>query len=357
MWKRLRGALKGGSKGRGAPSAPLPPSAAPFPPSAAASTALPVAEARAGPPSAEPDYTAWWIPKGETVTEAPQPKIPRKGGDPALYDRLAETLSGDDLKLPAFPPVAQRAIALLQREDMDFAGLADLVGRDQALAAGILRLVNSPAYRGVTDIVRLDLALARLGRRTVRGTLMGTAMRSLTGRTEGIMRMYADELWFRSLASAIVLEEAAPKYRLSADDGFVVGLLHDIGMAAILRVARDEEIRSRREVPRPVFELLSRDLHETVGARLAEQWGLPQPLPSVAGDHHRNPSPDDPHLNWRLLVQLADVTCAMSGYSPYVPYDFFEVPCVQRLGLRDTAATRRLLGSMREKIVDSAEWL
>ena len=48
--------------------------------------------------------------------------------------------------LPTLPAVAVRVLELCQRENLDLSEIAKLVGHDPALAAKMLKTVNSPAF-------------------------------------------------------------------------------------------------------------------------------------------------------------------------------------------------------------------
>jgi hypothetical protein len=103
-----------------------------------------------------------------------------------------------------------------------------------------------------------------------------------------------------------------------------------------------------------VFDRLSYEWHERLGSRLAEAWRLPEPLPTIIGDHHSEPPDGVPHAGQRLLVQFADVACGLLGHGKYVPYDFFRMSCVRRLGIQDTPETCRWLVGLPALIAERA---
>jgi len=305
-----------------------------------------VAVADPGPastPTWVPDRPPWWVPRGEPLLTPPA-----AGGDdqlptPELLARFEEAAADPDRELPQLPQVAQQLLVLLRGEDADLRQAADIAARDPALAADVLRLVNSVAYRGVDEIRRLDLALARLGRRAARALVLTSSMKAVAIRTGGARYSLGEELWQCSVASGVVAGSLSGRHGLPEDDAFLVGLLHDIGMLAVLKIVHGHQVTNGEKVPRPVFDALCQQWHETLGRRMATAWNLPDPLPEVIGDHHRDPFEADRCRDYRLLVRLADVVCAMLEYAPYVPYDFFNLPCVRRLGLEDAEDARALL--------------
>jgi HD-like signal output (HDOD) protein len=292
---------------------------------------------------------AWWVPRGTPVLSAPLPLID-KPLDRDLRDHLVRMLDKQDLELPRPPEIVNRALDALRDDNSNYEMLAELIGRDPVLTAGILRVANSVRYRGIREIKQLDLALSRLGRRTLRSIILGVALQGLTIRVGGPERTVGEEIWRRSLVAASMLREFSQRFSLSPEEGFLAGLLHDIGMLAVLKVVHEYQQLHGRHVSRAVFEHVAAEWHEHIGLRLSEAWNLPSPLPELIGNHHRPPAEDDPLRVQRLLLQLADVACAMLGYAPYVPYDFFNLDCVRRLGLKDDAATRALLTSIREQL-------
>ena len=298
----------------------------------------------------ESELTGWWTPDGETTVVAPPLTGDERLVDRDLHDHLVRVLDDPDLALPRLPQIAQRALIMLHDPGVDFGRLAELIEQDPAVAAEVLRIANSVAYRGIAEVARLDLAFARLGSRTLRSIILALSTKGLMIQTGAAERSRGEELWQRALVSGIVLEQFSDSARLSRDEAFMLGLLHDIGMLAVLRVLHDYERTGGRRVPRPLFDRLCGEWHEHIGLRLADAWNLPKPLPDIIGNHHRDLRDDDPLLYTRSLVQFADVVCAMLEYAPYVPYDFFALPCVRRIGLQNDTATCRKLAVLPELI-------
>ena len=103
---------------------------------------------------------AWWLPKGELVTTTQRSSFRQTEMDGNLYEALVAVLRDPALELPRMSHVAQRGLQLLSNVDVDFGRLARIFATDPAIAAEILKVANSPLYRGVREINRLDLAIA-----------------------------------------------------------------------------------------------------------------------------------------------------------------------------------------------------
>ena len=64
------------------------------------------------------------------------------------------------LELPVLPAVAIEVLASSVDEQADAKRLAQLIQQDQSLASHVLRVVNAPVFRGTTEIVALQQAIA-----------------------------------------------------------------------------------------------------------------------------------------------------------------------------------------------------
>lgn len=295
--------------------------------------------------------TGWWTPQGEPVLEPPGAAGRMASIRDDLYQVLTAVLRDPDVDLPKLPQVANQALSMLSGESCDFRKLSSVISRDPALCAQVLRVANSVAYRGIKEIVQLEPAFVRMGVRGVRALLLTANVRGLAIRTVG-ERTLGQEIWRRSIASGVIVSSLARRFRLSEDDAFLVGLLHDIGDFALVRIVYDHQKAHGRGITRPVFDALSAQWHEHLGLRLADAWNLPDPLPQLIGQHHGAPLDTEPERTFQWLIQLSDAACAMMRYSPYVPYDFFNLMCVRELGLRNNAPTRALLAELPGRIDD-----
>jgi len=80
-----------------------------------------------------------------------------------LEQALVQKLDRGDIELPLLPQVASQVMALAADTTADAAKLSSLIHQDQALAAHVLRIANSPAYMPRSPVVSLQHAV------TIRG--------------------------------------------------------------------------------------------------------------------------------------------------------------------------------------------
>lgn len=278
---------------------------------------------------------SWWY-----AEEASAVSPARDALDRDLHDHLVHTLNDPDRELPRLPAVAQRALLMLNDREVNFQRLARVIEQDPAVSAEVLRVANSVAYRGIREVTRLDLAFGRLGHRTLQSMIMAMTVKGLAIAPGGAVRTLGEELWRRSLASGVVLGRMARHFRLDENEAFLTGLLHDIGLLALLRAVHDYQKTHGRGVSRAMFERLAEEWHEHLGLRVADAWNLPAPLPDLIGAHHAHPADDDPYRTQRLLIQFSDCVCGALGFGPYQRMDWRRTQCVSGLGLLENAEAR-----------------
>lgn len=238
----------------------------------------------------------------------------------SILDWVQEELASDRVELPVFDATASRLHAILGRGDYEVSEIEQVIGADAALAAELLRLANSPFFRGLEPASTLRDAVARLGaKEIVNLATLVTQRKSFQSRDPQLARLMAS-LWRHSVACAIGAQWLARRCRYAqlASEAFLAGLLHDIGKLLLLRVV--DQLRSSRKLGKDgapfalsnelVLQLLD-GLHAEQGFALLERWGLPESYREVVRDHHR---PDlegaSPLVS---LVRLADLACRRLG--------------------------------------------
>ena len=293
----------------------------------------------------------WWIPDPQRVSAASASSSPDRLAS-QISRRLGTIIDDPNLDLPHLPRTADRAMIALRGNDADYSRLAKIVEEDPAIAARILRVANSVAFRGMSEVRQLESAFARLGQRQLRQIILTASLQSVSIQLGSGKEKLGETLWREALAGGVIAGAIGPRCGFDANDAFLYGLLHDIGNFVVLSVAHEVARRSGGHVPREVFDKVSLEWHEHAGLRLASAWDLPDPLPDLVSRHHRLPESDDPLRRERMLVMTTDVVGALLEYRPYHPYDFFSTPCVRELKITDDAETRAFLRTLPTLIAE-----
>lgn len=74
------------------------------------------------------------------------------------------------------PALLPRLVGLVRRDDVSTRELAEPLSRDPALLGGVIRLANSPRYRGPRPIESVQEALLRVGQRGLEQLLVRLVM-------------------------------------------------------------------------------------------------------------------------------------------------------------------------------------
>jgi len=278
----------------------------------------------------------WWAPADATLTEPPEVERPDLSTEArAIENLLISHFDGHDLSMPPLLPVAETVLPRLSNPRCELPAVANTLSEDQVIAAALLRMANSPLYRGLTKITALRPAITRLGVRALRTLLMHESLRAAMFHRKGGDRELAKAVWRRSLASGCIMRGLSGFTDIDVEDAFLIGLLHDIGDVIVLRVLCGEQVGQRYEIDLNAFEYLCYECHQEFGELIADAWSLPPHLKAIISNHHTYPQPDDPLRTARLQLQITDMINALLVYAPYHPYNLLESRAVCDLGLAD----------------------
>jgi len=222
----------------------------------------------------------------------------------AVLDELSWRVQQGKVELPLLPGVAMEVTNVAAQENTDSRVIAELLRKDQAVAAHVLRVVASPMYSGRTQIVSLQQAVARLGVAKIREISLAIAFRVGVFKLKGF-EAEITSLFQHSVAAAMFAQEIARVTRRNVEDAFMCGLLHDVGRPVILQALVQILTEQRLRVPpRAVIEATGA-LHCDVGGGLAESWSLPEAI-EMSIRHHHSLNPPEAHANGVRITALAD---------------------------------------------------
>lgn len=192
-------------------------------------------------------------------------------GIEAACELIQQELREGSMELPLLPNVASQVLTSSLDERNDAEDLAMLIQQDQALASHILRVVNTPAYRGTTEIVALQQAIARLGLDRIREIALTASLKGALfqpGPYDDLMQ----QSWRDALGMALWAKELARSLRKNVETSYLCGLLNNVGNPVILhRLATATAALSPSEAQAVVERCGA-----TAGARLTEMWQLPE---------------------------------------------------------------------------------
>ena len=201
-----------------------------------------------------------------------------------LEQTLIQKIETGDIELPLLPQAASRVMALASDPNADAAKLSALIHQDQALAAHVLKIANSPAYMPRSPVVSLQHAVAMLGITLLSEIAFTASLKVGAFQVAG----YEDEvkqLWRHSLATGAFAKEVARAKRMNIESAYLCGLLHEIGKPVVLRtttmIARDQNNKWVKALSaildnKSHIKTLIEGYHTRVGILIGEKWSLPK---------------------------------------------------------------------------------
>jgi HD-like signal output (HDOD) protein len=228
-----------------------------------------------------------------------------------IYERVES--GGQDL--PIFNRVAIKLQQVLKDEDTTVNQIERLILQDQVLAGHVLRSANSAFFAGLNSIGTIREAIVRLGMKQVASLVVMEAQKHACSSSNPIIKKYMPVLWGHAYVSAIgcrwILEQCG--FKELRDEGFLAGLLHDIGELFLLKIM--EEIVSELGSGKPFSDVVIKEvidsMHNDQGYQLLKNWNLDEVYCVVARDHHKPFNEEDEVL--LQVVRLIDQGCAKVG--------------------------------------------
>ena len=191
-------------------------------------------------------------------------------------------------KLHSYPPIVQKILSVISDEDFDIRRVVGYIKRDPALAASILRLVNSSHFGLANKVSGVQHAVTYLGRRTLRIAVLsfGLVDRLMEATPAVLFEVY----WRRALTMACAARLCAKGVNEDEDTAYCAGLFADLGVLVFAQTDPSgypslylnhlhsiDLIDAEREV-------FGYD-HAAVTARLLSRWKFPANIVDAVADY------------------------------------------------------------------------
>jgi HD-like signal output (HDOD) protein len=221
--------------------------------------------------------------------------------------------------IATLPEVTTSIIRMVEDPKSTAQQLNKLVSNDPALVSRILKVVNSAFYGLPGQVASVERAIVMLGLNAIKNIAVAASMGQLFRGTKLCEGFTAKDLWTHCLGVAVASRDLARQNKLPiADEAFLAGMIHDIGLLVSLQVfperlkmVCDQVRQSGREFCEIEREVIGVD-HQQLGEALSKKWAFPKSCQLVAGTHHAATSATD-SLALVTVVGVADQIVAGSG--------------------------------------------
>jgi putative nucleotidyltransferase with HDIG domain len=251
-------------------------------------------------------------------------------------DQLA-ALVGQVSTLPSAPKAFQEVLACLQDPAASMTDVARIIGRDVAMTANIMKMVNSAFFGVRQPITTTDRAVAYLGLDTLGALVLGHGVFK-SGLPTGVAGFSLERLWAHSLHTAMAARAIALHEKSSsaeAERAFLAGVLHDVGKIVFAtRTIQSPEIAASVGDDESLMQVH----HAEVGAYLLGLWGFPNPIVEAVAYHHVPSLVANERLSLAGLVHIANYLVHRGSRTPGAIEPTLEAGFLESRGLVERLA-------------------
>jgi HD-like signal output (HDOD) protein len=243
---------------------------------------------------------------------------------------------------------------LLADDDIDLLAAAALIESDMALAAAVMKAVNSSLYGLKGRVQNVHQAITYLGMREVAGITLEMGLRAAFPPAPEL-----DPIWKRAAWRGRVMARLAQRLSQEAWDAHAAGLFEECGKAVLFRHAPDHYrtmLRAAADVDDDMALIEMERVgfgvsHDALGAALCESWGLAAPaVHSVRHHVQAQATRELPPLPARREI------CALSVLAHLVETDADDaVAAATAVAAQADLDTDTVLSALRHELEQRAE--
>lgn len=247
-----------------------------------------------------------------------------------VKDEIVRQIKNDELVLPTLPEVALQVRDVAEDVNATINDLAQIIARDPALSARIIKVTNSPLVRTSSPVTDLGTAIARLGINFTSNLAIGLAMEQMFQATHDIIDRRLRECWSHSMEIAASAQVLARHFtKLQPDQAMLAGLVHQIGMLPILAYAENHEGLLSDSLS---LDMVLEKLHPSLGAYILRSWKFQPELAEVPKEY-LNLQHQAAQADYTDLVQVATLQSYAGTNHPLARVKRSELGSFRRLGL------------------------
>ncbi len=233
--------------------------------------------------------------------------------------RLKETIAKVE-SLPSLPEIYLQIINELSKPDFSTKKISDLIEKDIAMSAKVLRIVNS-GFMGINKKINSILEAVNLvGVETIK--ILFLTLKLFTSLNRGNeSRFLLTHIQQHSLSVAQGAKKYAQHFikgKENQDKAFLAGMFHDIGKVIIftsneLSKKILERYESGSENLLAVEKLTLGVTHAEVGAYLLSLWGMPYDIVEAVAFHHNPEKIQEKKDSLPFAVYIANIASEISN--------------------------------------------
>lgn len=267
-----------------------------------------------------------------------------------LYLDCYEFVRSDKLDLPTIPDVAFKIRRAINDKNANSNKIARVVQIDPAITARLIKIANSPLYRGRRKIESCPEALTRMGLKAAQGIITSFALKAVFKARSPVIRKKMSELWTHSsyvAAISAVFAHKTPGF--DPDRAMLAGLVHDIGIVPILAYAdKHPDIITQ---PGDLDDTINH-LKTDIGIQIVRRWDFPRDFEDVIINSENWYLDDHERPNYTDIVIIAQLHSFIGTKHIKNMPKIDDLPAYKKLasGRLDTDVSINILDTAKDEI-------
>jgi HD-like signal output (HDOD) protein len=224
--------------------------------------------------------------------------------------------------IATLPEVTLKIVELVEDPSSTAQDLHKVIANDPALSSRILKVVNSSFYGLPGQIGSINRAIVMLGLNAVKNIAIAASLAKLFRGGDLSHGFSARAVWEHAVACGATTKMIADTAKVGmADEAFLAGLMHNIGLMVEMQFDRNKlievvqtlgvngegvPVNDMRQVEAHIF---GAD-HQDFGRGLCEKWKFPNNFALVTGYHH---NPMEAPADARRLPAMVYVATRLVG--------------------------------------------
>jgi HD-like signal output (HDOD) protein len=260
--------------------------------------------------------------------------------------QLQDDLKQDQLNIPSLPEIATRVGRAIEDKSCNAESISRIIQTDPAITAKIVKAANSAFYGGHTPVETCSQAVIRLGMNVTHSLVVNYTMQDLFQTKSKAINLRMHRLWIHSIKVAAICYVLAKRCKaVNPDEAMAIGLLHDIGVAAILNQA--SKYPALISDPKAIDSAIN-ELRSPFGSLILHSWRFSDSYISAAEEAENWMREIDGPTDYCDIVILAQLHSYVGSKTALSLPPLDQVPAVHRLALGPKKSIAILKGSNEE---------
>jgi HD-like signal output (HDOD) protein len=197
-----------------------------------------------------------------------------------------------DVKIPPLPTAVNRLIAETNKDEPDIDNVVKLISSTTAIAAKVIKTVNSSLFSLRVPVTDIKRAVTQLGLNHIRSIALAFATMDALPNPKGDLFDHK-AFWIDSLIRAIMSRSFSKKsFEDQPEEAFTASLLADVALPVLLCVWKEyyePVVQEWHRSPKRLSEIEREHFgwdHSQAGAWIVQSWGFPEKMVCYIGAHN-----------------------------------------------------------------------